>query len=154
MISLDNLSGLSGWLSDALCRIATGGGFSTRALHTDVSKVVVQLKNPIILNGIPENAGRPDLTDRSYTISLPEINDTARRTSSELWAGFNEVWSYVLGSPLDAVSAATRNLKNVILAKKLRMADAAEWVVAAESALGWEPGTQIADLEANCRNAI
>src|SRR5262249_24755294 len=35
MIALDNLSDLPAWLSDALCRLATGGGFSTRQLYTD-----------------------------------------------------------------------------------------------------------------------
>ena len=30
MIALDNLSFVPSWLSDALCRLATGGGFSTR----------------------------------------------------------------------------------------------------------------------------
>ena len=34
------------------------------------------------------------------------------------------------------------------------MANAAEWVTAAENGLGWEPGTHIADLDANRRNAI
>ncbi len=154
VISLDNLSGLSSWLSDALCRISTGGGFSARALRTDMDEVVVHLENPVILNGIPENAGRPDLTDRSYMISLPAISDDARRTSSELWAEFENARPHILGSVLDAVSTAMRNLPNVKLSKKPRMANAAEWVTAAEEGLGWKPGTHIADLEANRRNAI
>ena len=58
VISLDNLSGLPAWLSDALCRIATGGGFSARALHTDMDEIVIDLENPIILNGIPEECHR------------------------------------------------------------------------------------------------
>ena len=35
VVALDNLSDLRPWLSDALCRLATGGGFSTRELYTD-----------------------------------------------------------------------------------------------------------------------
>src|SRR5207237_9906417 len=31
----DNLSKLPIWLSDALCRLATGGAFATRQLYTD-----------------------------------------------------------------------------------------------------------------------
>jgi hypothetical protein len=40
VISLDNLSHLPIWLSDALCRLATGGGFSTRELYTDSEEVL------------------------------------------------------------------------------------------------------------------
>jgi hypothetical protein len=33
VVALDNLSGLAPWLSDALCRLSTGGGFGTRTLY-------------------------------------------------------------------------------------------------------------------------
>jgi putative DNA primase/helicase len=32
VLAFDNLSGIRDWLSDALCRLATGGGFATRQL--------------------------------------------------------------------------------------------------------------------------
>ena len=32
LLAYDNLSSLPNWLSDSLCRLATGGGFATRAL--------------------------------------------------------------------------------------------------------------------------
>ena len=35
VINFDNISGLPTWLSDALCRISTGGGWACRALYTD-----------------------------------------------------------------------------------------------------------------------
>jgi hypothetical protein len=35
--ALDNLSGIKPWLSDALCRLATGGGFATRELYSVAS---------------------------------------------------------------------------------------------------------------------
>ncbi len=54
VIALDNLSGLSPWLSDALCRLATGGGFSTRQLYTDTEEVLIQVQRPILLNGIDD----------------------------------------------------------------------------------------------------
>lgn len=40
IIALDNVSHLPVWLSDALCRLATGGGFGTRELHTDAEEVL------------------------------------------------------------------------------------------------------------------
>jgi hypothetical protein len=35
VLVFDNLSGISAEISDCLCRLSTGGGFSTRALYTD-----------------------------------------------------------------------------------------------------------------------
>ncbi len=49
----DNLSKVEVWFADALCRLATGGGFSARALHTDRDKAIFFGTKSIILNGIP-----------------------------------------------------------------------------------------------------
>ena len=35
LLAFDNLSALPTWLSDALCRLASGGGFAVRQLYTD-----------------------------------------------------------------------------------------------------------------------
>ena len=35
LLAFDNLSGLPVWLSDALCRLASGGSFAVRQLYTD-----------------------------------------------------------------------------------------------------------------------
>src|SRR5436190_23098746 len=35
VLTFDNLSGLPAWLSDTLCRLASGGGFAVRQLYTD-----------------------------------------------------------------------------------------------------------------------
>ncbi len=40
VISTDNVSGLAAWISDTLCRLATGGGFAVRQLYTDQDEVL------------------------------------------------------------------------------------------------------------------
>src|SRR5262249_53949354 len=50
LIALDNLSGLPQWLSDCLCRLATGGGFATRELYTDGEEVLFRAQRPVVLN--------------------------------------------------------------------------------------------------------
>ena len=40
VIGHDNLSCVKQWLSDALCRIATGGAFGTRELYTDLDEIL------------------------------------------------------------------------------------------------------------------
>src|SRR5262245_55335126 len=39
LLAFDNLSGLPLWLSDALCRLASGGSFAVRRLYTDDEEV-------------------------------------------------------------------------------------------------------------------
>src|SRR5262249_54004620 len=42
VIAFDNLSHVPQWLSDDLCRLSTGGGFSTRELHTDADEILFE----------------------------------------------------------------------------------------------------------------
>ncbi len=149
VLSFDNLSGIPNWFSDALCRLNSNGGFSTRALHTDMDEVVLQVARPIILNGIPDLSSRADLGDRSITITLPAIPEELRRSEDEYWSDFEKAWPLILGGLLDALSAGLRNLPNVQLERKPRMADFAKKITAAESGLGWEPGAFMVAYEAN-----
>jgi hypothetical protein len=65
VLAFDNVSGLPTWISDTLCRLATGGGFAVRQLYTDVDEVLFDATRPMILNGIEEIVTRPDLADRA-----------------------------------------------------------------------------------------
>ena len=42
VLAFDNVSGLPGWISDTLCRLATGGGFAVRQLYTDQDDCAVR----------------------------------------------------------------------------------------------------------------
>ncbi len=149
VLAFDNLSGLANWLSDALCRVATGSGYATKKLYTDDEEQVFEATRPIILNGIPDLATRPDLADRAITISLPRISDEQRRSEQEFWQEFEEVRPHIFGALLDAVSTALRKLPEVHLDSCPRMADFLMWATAAEDALGFAPGTVAAAYEAN-----
>lgn len=140
VIALDNLSHVQAWLSDALCRLSTGGGFSTRELYTDAEEVLFEAQRPVILNGIEELATRSDLLDRAVMLSSPVIPEHRRQSEEEFWEAFQAMRPFVLGAVLDAVVIALRRLPSVKLAKLPRMADLAKWVTAAEPALGWELG--------------
>jgi len=136
--ALDNLSGVRPWLSDALCRLATGGGFATRELYSDDREVIFSQKRPVILNGIDSLAVAGDLRDRSLVIELPPIPPGRKRTEREFYRELEAVRPRVLGALLDAVSAALRYLDQVELEELPRMADFAVWVTAAEESLPWE----------------
>ena len=73
VLGYDNLSGLPVWLSDAICRLATGGGFATRELYTDTEEVLIEAKRPLVVNGIDDLAAREDLRDRGIILVLSPI---------------------------------------------------------------------------------
>jgi predicted heme/steroid binding protein len=141
VLAYDNLSGLTPKASDWICRVATGGGFSSRQLFTDADETLMTFKRPVILNGIDDIAVRGDLLDRSIVVECPPIPDRQRRDERALWADFEKARPLILGALLDGVAAALRNLDATVLDKAPRMADFARWVTAAETGLGWKPGT-------------
>ena len=154
IVAYDNLSGLQPWLSDALCTLATGGGFSARKLYTDSDEVLFDATRPVILNGIDDLLTRADLTDRAVVFSLPQIPERERRDEERLWAEFEAARPRILAALLTCVSTAMRNLREVQLTSSPRMADFARWVIAAESALGWQPGFFLTAYSGNRTEAI
>lgn len=151
-IAFDNLSKVDIWLSDALCRVSTGGGFATRALHTDRDENVVMATRPIILNGIPSLTDRPDLSERSIGVRLKAIPDDERRPEDEFWTEWDKSLPFVLGALCDALSTACRRLPGLRLDRAPRLADFARLIVAAEPGLGWEEGAFITAYADNRRD--
>jgi hypothetical protein len=140
VISLDNMSGLPKWLSDALCRLATGGGFSTRQLYTDQDQILFEAMRPIIVNGIGDVVTRPDLLDRSLIISLGSIPRERRTEERDLEAEVEAIKPAILAALFDAVAEGLRLQADLRFDELPRMADFARWAVATEVALGAEPG--------------
>jgi Toprim-like len=153
VLAYDNASDLPDWLSDTFCRLATGGGFSTRELYTDQDEVLFGSKRPIILNGIDDVATRPDLADRSIVQTLAAISDERRKLETDLWEEFERRRPRILGALLTAISHGLKTLPDVKLDRKPRMADFAVWVSACEGAL-WKKGTFIASYAANITEAV
>jgi hypothetical protein len=140
VLAFDNVSGLPAWISDTLCRLATGGGFAVRQLYTDQDEVLFDAARPVILNGIEEMITRPDLADRAVFLTLEPIPEERRRTEAELWAAFEAERPRILGVLLDTVVEGLRRLPETRLDKLPRMADFALWATACETAL-WPAGT-------------
>ena len=139
MLVIDNVSSLPRWLSDDLCRLASGGGISFRKLYSDDEEVIFQGQRPIILTGIGDIAPRADLANRALFLHLEPIADECRKTEKELDKRLRRARPKILGALLDAVAVGIRELPGVKLRSLPRMADFATWGTACESAL-WEPG--------------
>jgi hypothetical protein len=153
----DRRSGLSDalppWLPDALCRLASGGGFAVRQLYTDQDEVLIDAARPLILNGIEDVVTRPDLADRGLFVTLPWISDAQRRPEKELWREFELARPRILGALLNAANRGLGALPRVRLDRLPRMADLALWATACETAL-WPGGTFSLAYAANRRAAI
>lgn len=140
-LAFDNLSSLKPWISDAICRLATGGGFSTRTLYENDGETLFHAQRPVILNGIEELATRGDLLDRAIILYLPEIPRDMRRRPNALRDDFDAMRPKILGALLDSLCFALNRLPDIELAEMPRMADFAVLGVAAEGGLGFESGT-------------
>jgi hypothetical protein len=149
ILAFDNLSRIDAAFSDALCRMSTGGTFTTRRLHTDAEEVVISTQRPVIITGIEELATRSDLLDRSLVIELPVIRENSRRSEGDLWSAFETRRARIFGALLEALSGALRKLPKTTIAGKPRMADFALWATAAESSLGIENGSFMSAYHGN-----
>ena len=56
IVGIDNVSGISGWLSDVLCRAVTGDGVVKRKLYSDADLAVLAFRRVVILTSIDAGA--------------------------------------------------------------------------------------------------
>lgn len=153
VLAFDNLSSVSAQVSDALCRLATGGGFATRALYTDDEETIFEATRPVILTGINELANRSDLLDRMLLVNLPVIAQEDRRTEAAIAADFERLKPKLLGALLDAAASTLSKLPQVDPIALPRMADFARWGIAGEAALGLEEGDFMRSYQDNREGA-
>src|SRR5262249_52976346 len=123
IIALDNLSHVPPWLSDALCRLATGGGYATCQLYSDTDEVLLAGQRPVIITSIEDVVTRGDLADRSLAKTLAPIPEDHRRTDAELRAAYDAARPGIVGALLDRVAHGLRRLPSVRLDRLPRMAD-------------------------------
>ena len=154
VLAYDNLSVIPEWLSDALCVLSTGGGFSTRELFSDMDETLFSAERPIMLNGINDVVTRPDLLDRSLVVTLEPIPDEKRQSEADLDASFERAHPAILAGLLDAVVMGLKHEATTKIEKVPRMADFAIWIVAAEPALGWERNAFLTAYRTNQQVAI
>jgi hypothetical protein len=138
LLSFDNVSTIPDWLSDALCRLATGGGYATRELYSDTDEIIMDAQRPMLLNGIENITTRGDLADRAIMISPPKIAPADRQAEDDLWANFQQARPAVFGALLDGLATALHNLPDVRLRQLPRMADFAKRGAAMAPAVGWK----------------
>ncbi len=153
VVATDNLSSIPPWLSDAMCRLSTGGGLSSRILYTDDEELSRFFKRPQMFTAIPEAAVRADLSDRAIAITTPTIAEADRRAEAEFNAAFEPVRPRIFGALLDAVRSALQH-RGEVPAVLTRMADWVIWISAARHGLGWHETGFIDAYLGNRKDAV
>lgn len=144
-LAYDNLSAVPVWLSDALCRVATGGGIGARTLYTDDEETVFEFTRPVIITSIEDVVTQPDLLDRCLALELEPIPDHKRKPEEALWAEFDAARPGILGGLLDVIARALELLPTVAAEGRPlpRLADFALFAEAVGRALGGAPGRML-----------
>jgi hypothetical protein len=142
ILFFDNLSDIVKWLSDALCRLSTGGAIERRTLYRNSETSAFVAKRPIVVTGIRDVIDSPDLTSRAIKIDLPKIENRGRE--KDLLKAFEEARPKILGWLLDGVSSALKRQRNIKIDDLPRLADFCVWATAAEPGLGLEQGSIVA----------
>jgi hypothetical protein len=112
--TIENASYLKNILQDALCSLSTGGGFAARKLYTDGDEAALDLRKPVLMNGIDVLVTRPDLLDRTIHINLPRLKH--RVVESELEKNFEKSIPDILGGLLDLFSKALGVIPDINIA--------------------------------------
>lgn len=150
VLAFDNLSYLSVPMSDALCRLSTGGGYATRQLHSDYDEVVMDAIRPVVLTGINELASRSDLLSRCLLVELPRLSNA--RPEAELWREFEEARPALLGALCTACSVGLRELDGTVALTGSRLVDFDRWAQATERGLAMPGGSFVAAYSAAQRH--
>jgi energy-coupling factor transporter ATP-binding protein EcfA2 len=153
LICFDNISGLSDDMSDAICRLSTGGGHGERELYTNREESTFEGRRPVCLNGIEDVATRPDLVDRALMLLLVAISPDSRREERDLDQEFAEEAPALFGALLDGLVSGLRNLTTVEITDPPRMVDFAVWAEACTQAY-WPGGSFLQAYRENIASAV
>jgi hypothetical protein len=154
VVSLENLSGISPEISDALCTIATGGGTAGRQFYTNGEEHIIEAHNPVMLNGIGAVITRSDLLDRAVAICLPKIEQ--RMTEAEHRELLNKTAGEIMGALLDLFVRTLAKLPTVRIdaVERPRMADFAMLGEAMHQSCGGRPGAWLKRYVAHRQEAV
>ena len=126
VVSFDNLSEITGEVSDLLCQVSTGGSIMNRQLYTDGEASILSFKNCLILNGINDIAAKPDLLDRIVHFELKNL-EKKRLTEERFWNAFQKDLPAILYEIFDILHKAIKEYSNITLEYPGRMADYETW---------------------------
>lgn len=152
--SFENVSYLTPPMQDAMCVLATGGGYAKRKLYSDGEESVINVTRPIVLNGISACVTAHDLIDRSICIEPQRI--ATRREDGEIHREFEAAYPALVAGLFDLMAQTLRELPQTQLPKSenIRMAGFARLGVAMQRAMGEPEGEFLRQFHASRQESV
>jgi hypothetical protein len=136
-------------MSDVLCRLVTGIGFSKRKLFTDDEDILFNQKVAVGMSGINLVAEKSDLLDRSLIIRFNAISEVNRVDENTFWQQFDREKGKILGALFGILSRTLEIAPTLALSSKPRMADYAIYAAASAEAMGLNSESFLKAFEQN-----
>ena len=154
VVSFENVSHLTAPMQDALCVLATGGGYAKRKLYSDGEESVINVTRPVVLNGISACITAHDLIDRSVCVEPQRIQ--TRREDGEIHREFEAAYPSLVASLFQLMAQTLKELPTTRLpeGENIRMAGFARLGMAMAKALGEPEGEFLRQFHASRQESI
>lgn len=154
VVSFENVSHLSAQMQDAMCVLATGGGYAKRKLYSDGEESVINVTRPVVLNGISACVTAHDLIDRSVCVEPQRIQ--TRREDGDIQREFEAAYPALVGSLFQLMAQTLKVLPDTQLPthENIRMAGFARLGVALERVLVEPEGEFLRQFHASRQESI
>lgn len=149
LLTFDNLGSISDSLSEAFCRLLTGGATIARRLYSNSGMAKMTALAPCIITAITDPVKADDLRSRSLFLSLELMDPHKIIGEATLAKQYADIRPRVMGALLDCVVCALRHFEHTKPLPGNRLADLTRWILAAEPATGLQPGELADALTAN-----
>ncbi|MBY0453419.1 MAG: toprim domain-containing protein [Burkholderiaceae bacterium] len=154
VVSFENVSHLAAPMQDALCVLATGGGYAKRKHYTDADESVINVTRPVVINGISASITAHDLIDRSICIEPQRLHQ--RREDGDIQREFEAAYPSLVAGLFLLMAQTLKELPSTRLpdGENIRMAGFARLGVAMERALGAPAGEFLRQFHASRQESI
>lgn len=137
LLLYDNISKISGDLSDDLSAAATNTAFSTRELHTTSNEALFQVHFPVVLGGISGFIRKSDLLSRTLSVRMLPLGES-RASERTLVQDLQRDAPAIFGGLLGLAAAGLSRIDNINPDTPERVYDFSAWLAAMEEAMGME----------------